>query len=766
MYDLVSNYVKDDNSEVELLEEIKACIQSSYECEEKERRYFAYFTKMICDTALDYDQISKLGQLNKPAIEFNQMEMFINQELGEFENQQPSFEVKVSDSVDGDHMTDNMEKTAEVIEGYLRHDLSSRNTESAGYNIYADMIRGGYSVAKVYADYKSNKSFKQDIKYEKKAYPTMCGFDPFSTTSHKGDGNYCFEWEFYNKKDAIRLFGEETIANIKPSEGSSMGFSWSFYNNNKREPIYAFCKFYKKIQTEITIVLLDDGREMTKKQFKKEVKRLEELEELYDEFIIIPRIVEERKSSDDTICCYIVNENMILKKEETDFKYLPLVKFMGGRVNIQDSDGSNKKMVGRSLVHHLEGAQRLLNTAGQQIGYEIENTIAHKLIMPTESVDLTQKSQLVNFQEANVILYNSHREGNSDDPLPPPQIIARPPVPAIIENTFNQSTMMMQSIMGGMDQLGMQRNNVSGEAMDAGAMQSSRHASPWRNGYIVSMNQVGKIFTDMMPKLFDTPRSIPVMGVDGKRDFQVINDDKNQDGIYMDFDPDDFNIEITAGVNAEVAKRISINQMITMAKMGGWFDEFIVTKCLPEFIANLDVRHQKAFMKKADEFMAEKSQEKQMQKEQMMKNPPIDPARAQIALKQAELHQKTQVEDIKLQQAQQQMQIDTQFKAAELQQKDSQLQIDMMKAMMSVEADKAEAAASMQKANATNVRSEVELAIQLSKHEQEINDGKLDRIRDVLKHHDEHGHKVKEHKDKMDLENKKLSSVNKQGDYE
>lgn len=757
MYDLTSNY-KDDNNNDELLDELKSYIQSSYECEDKERRYFSYFTKMICDTALDYDQITKLAMLNKPAIECNQMEMFINKELGEFMNQQPNFEVKVSDSVTLPHMTDNMEASAEVIEGYLRHELSSRNTESAGFNIYADMIRGSYSVAKVYTDYKNSNSFQQVIKYEKKPYPTMCGFDPLAMTAHKGDGSYCFEWEFYSKKDAIRLFGEDVIKNVSPSNGENMGFTWSFYNNNRREEIYTFCKFYLKEKKKKTIVSLSDGREMNKKQYLKEMKRLEQLEEMFDEFIIMPTIEEERESYDDEVVCYLLNENKIIKKEVTDFKYLPLVKFMGGKVNIQDPDGTNKKIVGRSLVHHLEGQQRLLNTSMQQIGYEIENTMAHKIIMPIESVDLTQTKQLINPQEANVILYNSHREGNSDNPLPPPIIVQRPPVPSIIENAFIQAPMMMQSIMGGMDQMGMQRNNVSGEAMDAGAMQSSRYASPWQDGYIVSLNQVCNIYMDLIPKFFDTPRSIPFMGIDGKRDFKVINDDKNPDSVYMDFDSESFNIEISAGVNAEVAKRISVNQMITMAKMGGWFDEFIVTKCLPEFVANLDVRHQKAFMKKAEEFMAEKQEEKKQQKEQMMKNPPIDPARAQIALKQAELHQKTQVDEIKLQQEQQKIDIDSLLKSAEIKQKDTEIQLDMIKTLMSTEADKAAAMASIQKADAENMRSNVDMAIQISKHQEEVKADKLDRWSEVLKHKDKHGHKVKEHEDKMALEEKKVNA--------
>lgn len=758
MYERSSNYK--DSSDKELVQELMDCVQASYDSEYHERRYFSYFNKIINDTALDPDIVAKLNQMNKPAVECNRLAMYINKEMGEFENQQPGFEVNSGDDVTIAHLTDNIEETCEVIEGHLRHELAVNDPNSTGYKVYKDVISGGYSVVRISTDYKNSHSTQLVLKREKLPYPTMTGFDPLAMQPHKGDGEYSFEYVYYTKKQALDFLTEAELKNINPGTGLNNTFNWCF-NDTKFRKIYTFCKFYRKENTPIKIVTLSDGREMTDKQYKKELKDIALMEEISGEFIFPPTIEDSRDSSEVTIVCYLLTKDKILKKEETDFTELPLVKYVGNEFYSEEVDGSNKRKMGKSMVHDVEGAQRLFNISAQQIGYEIENTIAHKIAMDIDSVDLTQTSQLINTQEANILLYRSRREGNSDEQLLPPQFIQRTQVPTIIENTFAQMPRMMDSIMGAMDQMGMQRNNVSGEAMDAGAMQSSMHASPWRNGYIVSLSQEAKIYMNMMPKLYKTPRSIPVMGIDGKRSYKVINDDKNPDSIYMGFNPNDMNINITVGVNAEVAKRISINQMITMAKMGGWFDEFIVTKCLPEFIANLDVRHQKAFMKKGEEFMAEKQQEKQAQKEQMAKNPPIDPARAQIALKQAELHQKTQVDEIKLQQEQQKIQIDSQLKAAEIKQKDSEMQLEIVKTLMSTEADKAAAIASIQKADAENMRSNVDMAIQISKHQEEIKTDKLDRLAEVLKHKDEHSHKVKEHEDKMSLEDKKLNLTNR-----
>jgi hypothetical protein len=223
------------------------------------------------------------------------------------------------------------------------------------------------------------------------------------------------------------------------------------------------------------------------------------------------------------------------------------------------------------------------------------------------------------------------------------------------------------------------------------------------------------------------------MSSDGKRSYIVINDDKSDYPYYMNYDPDSFNIEVTPGVNNEVAKRISVNQLITLAKMGGQMAEFVTTKCLPELFSNLDVRNQDSFMKKADEFIKEKEMQKKMQMEMMAKNPPIDPVRANLQIKSQELQQEGAIKAQELQQKQQKMMIDARFRAAELQRSDAELQLEAMKANASVQNSKAETFASIQKSDSENLRSNVNLAIEIAKHSEDIKRDRLDRIQDHLK---------------------------------
>jgi hypothetical protein len=476
---------------------------------------------------------------------------------------------------------------------------------------------------------------------------------------------------------------------------------------------------------------------MTKKEYKALLEEWEEQFFLED----APEIINERETEIPYICQYIFHQQKIISKKETDFDYLPYMMFTGGSIPMQNEDGTDRNELTRSYVQNLIGAQDLMNIAGQGIAYEIENTIAHKFIADIDTIDLTQTSAWRNVQQANVLLYRSKRT-NSDEPLPPPTLIQRGEIPSIIPHTFTEASRSMQSIMGAMDAMGMQRNNVSGEAMDTGAMQSSRSSSPQWQGYITGLNHVATILTSEFPKRYQDARVIPIINRQGVAEDQIINTDNHPESVSMNYNPRDFKISITVGVNTEVHKRISVNQFIQMTKTGPEFSEFVNTKCLPEFVDNLDLRHIDIIKQKAEEFMEEKA----MQKQAMAQQQPIDPVKATMMIEQQKLQQKDR-----------ELQTTTALKASEIELKNRQIDLDTAQLLIDAENDQQENLAKSEKAQSENVRSHALLAIELSKHQREKKSDIHDRVERVLLHRDDMNHKNRE----MDLEHKKLEASKK-----
>src|SRR5690606_22951343 len=119
--------------------------------------------------------------------------------------------------------------------------------------------------------------------------------------------------------------------------------------------------------------------------------------------------------------------------------------------------------------------------------------------------------------------------------------------------------------------------------------QETRVSYPWKKAYEDIMNWIGMQLADLIPKVYRTPTTIPIITRDGKRSFVQLNKVGDENSIMMDFNPKDFNIKISAGANAEILKQVGMNQMIELSHTYPTFNKFIDQECMPELIEGLDI---------------------------------------------------------------------------------------------------------------------------------------------------------------------------------
>lgn len=727
MYDYDQSSANDNKSK-ERLKDIKKDIEGYFEYFYENNRRFNDFKRFICETALTTEDRNKLSTLNKSPIEFNETEAYISRQLGEFSKQQPSFKVNAG-NVPDEMLTPEFTKTIEVTEGYMRYLISPENTDNISFHTFDEMMKGGYSVWRVYTEYENEMSFNQKICVEKEMYPTMCFFDVVTTKSHKGDGDFCGRAVAYKRADAERKFGKKVTDKMAFSQNFSR-FTWSYKAYNQE--IVLLAEYFKKKKKEVTIVELSNGMVVTKKEYN-------DFLELWNERGYIeqpPVVVDERKTEICIICRYLVSENDILEYEETDYKFLPLVFFDGSSVTLERPDGGDKYQMTRPYVYHLAGVQRLKNVAGQSMAYEIENTVAHKFMAAIESIDMTQLDQWRNVQIADVLLYQAFRNGNADEALPQPREVQRGQIPQVIPQTFVDTSRTMQSILGSYDaQLGIQGNNISGKAIQQGAMQSSAGVAPFLMGYINGLNQVAKIVLDLIPKYMKKKQTIPILKGDGKRDHHVINDGKNPESIQLNYDANLLEVNVSAGVNAEVQKQIALEQLIMMCKVSPTFAQFMNEEGMEIFLDNLDIRGIESLKQKTQEYM---QKIKKMQA-QAAQQPKIDPIQAQMQMKQAEIQQKSEATQMK-----------TTIDAAKIELDNRELDLKTMELMTKAKNDAIGNQVKLQQAESEDVRSAALMAIEMSKHSHDIKRDTHDRVERVLVHND-----------KMQLEHKKVDKSEK-----
>ena len=687
---------------------LKEKVENSHNYWAKNATRYNDFFKFVFQTSLSNEDITKLQALNKPTLEFNVLESKISRLRGEFAKQEPGIKIRASDSVRIQDMTKEYLEMVHVLEGHLREILLSTTTDGLQYKIYTDLLGGGYSVVEVFTDYINEMSFDQKIHVNRVFDPTLTGFDPLARQSHKGDGAYCFQLFPKTREEFIDQYGSDAAEGMSFSRNVGR-FNWSY--NNQQTDIILLCNFFEKVINKIKIVKLSTGHTVTKKHYHELLKMWQEREFIQQ----APIIIDERWTELETIERYTFCETQVLSHDETNFKFFPLIYIDGNSVDIKDSDNAASTQMTRPYAYQAMGVQKLLNFSGQTVAHEIETMVQHKFKVAIESIPNDYTEAYKNVQIADVLVYNAFLDKNPNQPLPPPMEIQRTPTPPIVETTFMGSNRILQEIMGSYDStLGTNEKDVSGRALTAASIITNTASTPYLMGYIHGINRVCQVVLDLIPKYYVTPRSLPIMTMDGKRSYQIINNPQHPKNINVSYNPSDLQVEVEAGVNNEIQKQVALDQIIRMMQASPLFAQFINTVGLEIILDNLDIRNIETLKVMGVQFM------QQMQKQQAEQagkpTPEQEAAQGLIAVEQAKVQQRAQESEGKLA-------VEAARVAIEKQKVDAQV----MEIINEIETKNAKLALDQEKVDSENARTAVETALEITKHHHEVRTSENER---------------------------------------
>lgn len=688
------------------LEKIKNSVEQSYTYFRPNYERYHQFMRFVYKSTLTEDDIAVLATLGRPQIEFNMMEAYISRLRGEFSRMEPGFVVRAQDGFD---MVD--PKLIDILEAHFRSILVDSDNDGFSYDVYTDLLVGGFSVVEVYTDYISEMSMDQKICTHRVFDPTLCGFDPLARKSHKGDGSFCFQLFPREAEEVEKEYGSEALKGLKYARSFS-GFNWSY--RAARKDIVLLCDYYKKEFKKEKITKLSNGRVVS-------VKHYEELMGLWEQAGYIEQppipIGKTRETMLEEITRYrFSGAELIESPVKTNYKMLPLIFFDGNSAILRDNNDSTAEQMTRPYIYNVRDAQRLKNYAGQSLANELENTVEHKFIASVESIPEDYLDAYINVQKPGTLLYNAFLDGNPDVPLAPPREIMRTPIPPQISETFQMSDNLIQGILGSYDAaLGIQNNELSGVAIMQGAMHSNAAAMPYTVGFMKGLNRVCQMILDLIPKYYVTPRSLPIVEPDGKRSYQVINKTGNP---FMNYDAMSLEVKVEAGVNFAVQKQISLETIIQLMQTSESFAAFINTKGLGILLDNIEIRGIEGLRQAASQFMQE-TQQKQTQMEQMAQQQAaqqLDPKQVMAMQAQAEMAKVAQKKEAVATQAE----VALTKIATDDAVKNKQADIEFLKVMAQIQGNGVDQALKQESLDAENARTAVNMAIDVSKHHHEV----------------------------------------------
>jgi len=687
---------KDESSE---LKRIKDSVENFYQYFRNNYDRFNDFTRFVFVTSMSDSEESLNKTLNRPSLEFNVLESYVSRLRGEFSKHVPSVEVSAKDGKQVDP------QLVKVIEDHMRYILDEANKKNLEYNCYTDTLAGGFSSVKVFTSYTGEMSFHQDINIRRVFDPTMVGFDTMAKEDDKSDGAHCFELYPMRKDDFEREFPGVDIKQVKFSTNFD-SFHWAYKTN--KEDMIIVCDFYEKKVKREKIVRLATGDVLTMKDYNRLLEMWKEEGRIEQP----PAIVGKPRTTHLTsIVRYRLIENKILEYTETDYTKLPIIFIDGNSVLVKNDNNYSVNQYTRPIVYQARGAQKMKNYAGQSLVNELETMVQHKWVVPKDGIPPMYKDAYVDPQQANVLVYNAFKDDDPNIPLPPPSPVVRPPIPQEIAQTFIGADAVVQNVLGTFDATlaKLTERDVSGIAIQESMTLSNASAMPYVVNFLKGIQSIANLVLDLIPKIYVTPRTIPILSADGKKSYVEIN---QEGGMSFDYDKDAIQVKVEAGVNFNVQQSKALNQIISLMNASPIFGQFINAKGLNVILDNVEIRGVDQLRLMADQFMQEMQQAQAMAAQQQKQDPNIMFAQVESQKNQ----QRTQVEMMKLQQKQQEQELDAQLKVAELELEKKKAQIELLKVLSEVETKKIEAQVAITKADTERTMKAAEIALKASEH--------------------------------------------------
>lgn len=709
-YKEIKDYYSEDN-----LSRIKQNIATSYLYFEDNYKRFRDFRRFVFCESVTEDQRAMLRRLNRPATEFNILEAYLSRMLGEFSKQEPSITVSPAED------TPVPVELTKVVENNIRHTMYDANKNSFAYELYKDLLSGGFSVAKIWTDYANPMSFDQVIKWARVFDPTLCGFDPLARDSHKGDGAYSFELfpmleeDFHIKFPQINIDELEYMRDIE-------GFSWTYQDSQQRKTIL-IGDYYEKKKRKVKIVKLANGATLPYNDYKKLKLKWEEMQILEQMPVIIGK---SRMTELETICHYHMIGSKILKYTETDYTYLPHVFFDGHSIILSRGESSSQSyQMTRPYIYHARGIQDLKNFAGQSLANYLQNAVQHKFIVMKEAIPQEKDyiAALTNPQRASTLVVNAFNENNPDQPINNPiREVQNVPAPPEVMQAFQVTDPTTQTILGSYaSNLGQNDNDLSGKAVIESATVGNAAAMPYVIGYLAGINQMAIIHTNLMPKYIIGKRKIPTMDKTGERDYVQVNADGT---IQLDYGEHALNVCIEAGVNFQVQKTQALQQITALMQASQEFAQFMNDdETLPILVDNITCygadRLKEAVPKWVQKKAQLQQQAQQMQEQQMQMDPGLIMAKAEM---------------IKVEQKGEQNQVENQLAIAKLATADKLADAKILEAEAKISQAQVDSAVRIEESNTSLERHALDAAAKLSEIQYKEHQQKIELHASHLKH--------------------------------
>jgi len=432
----------------------------------------------------------------RPMITINRSGQFLRQVSNPIRQNMPTIKVEP----DGDDDSD----MAEIANGLFRQIQYNSSASHVYASAVEHMVAAGIGWFRIVTDYKDEESFDQEIMIKRIFNPLSVFPDPSDLEPARSSMGYCLVSEIWPRDSFKKKWPDKSQNSIEspPETGTnSSGITWGSTDTVR------VAEYWKRTEVPITIAKLKTGEVVNITDMpKKQLRMLQEM----------GLIVGTRQSKTHKVTMTLVSGNDILEETyECPCRWIPIIPVIGAEVPLEQG------VYRHGLIRFQREPQQLHNyfmsVAAETLGQQPRSPY---LATPKQIGKYRDLWDRANVTSTPYLLYDPDK----DVPGGAPTRIAPPVLPTGFVQFGQMLADDMKATTGIYDAaLGNKSNETSGVAIGARVEQGNQATFHFTDNLEHSLEHAGRVMLDMMPKIYDSQRTLRLMGEDGTETETEIN---------------------------------------------------------------------------------------------------------------------------------------------------------------------------------------------------------------------------------------------------
>ena len=430
----------------------------------------------------------------RPCLTFDRTNQFIAQVVNDGRQNKPAIHCLPADSnADVD--------VAEKLNGLIRHIEYVSRAGIAYDTALEHSARCGLGWIRVIPEVMRPETNEQEIRIKRVHDPLSVKLDPNSTEPDGSDAMWGMVETTFTKREFERQYPDAALS------------SWDSDGWFADDSIRICEEFYVEEEQEnrITVELMGQSATLTEDEYWRIAQTTGVKPRVIGTSMVAKRRVKWCKFSGAATL------------EETDFpsQFLPLIPVMGYEVWIE----GKRYLCG--MTRRMMDSQRFHNFAVSAAYEAMAVQPKAPYLLDERAID-GHEDEWAKLNSGNPA-YLPYNGADEMGPINPPQRLAPPQFGSGISALLAYSGEAMESSIGMFKaNLGQSGNETSGRAIMARQREGDTANFHYLDNLNRSIEQLGRVIVDMIPRIYDTQRQARIIGEDGQQDFVDVNPEMPQ----------------------------------------------------------------------------------------------------------------------------------------------------------------------------------------------------------------------------------------------